>query len=52
MYDLLVDESGETGYVHIFFDDGSAVSREVEVDFLDDIILVIDEAEEQYPLMR
>ena len=51
-YDLLVDEGGETGYVNIVFDDGSAVSVEVEVDFLDDIILVIDEAEEQYPLMR
>ena len=52
MYDLLVDESGETGYVHIFFDDGSAVSGEVEVDFLGDIILATDEADERYQLMR
>ena len=51
-YDLLVDEDGETGYVHILFDDGSVVSGEVEVDFLDDIILVTEEAEELYLLMR
>jgi hypothetical protein len=50
MYDLLVDESGETGYVHIVFDDGSVVVGEVEVDFLDDIILVTSEDGEMTPL--
>jgi hypothetical protein len=52
IYDLFVDEGGETGYVHILFDDGSVVSGEMEVDFLDDIILVTEEAEELYLLMR
>ena len=50
MYDLLVDESGETGYVHIFFDDGSALSSEVDIDILGDIILVSSEDGEMTPL--
>ena len=41
-YDLIVDESGETGYVHILFDDGSAVFGEVNVDIIGDIILVVN----------
>jgi hypothetical protein len=50
MYDLLVDENGETGYVHIFFDDGSAVSGEVDVDFLGDVIFVTSEDGEMMTL--
>ena len=42
MYDLLVDEGGETGYVNIVFDDGSVLTEEVEVDILGDIILVVN----------
>jgi hypothetical protein len=52
MYDLLVDEGGEIGIVSILFDDGSAVSGEVDIDFLDDIILVTDESGEWCLLMR
>jgi hypothetical protein len=42
MYDLLVDDGGETGYVNIVFDDGSVLTEEVEVDILGDIILVVN----------
>jgi hypothetical protein len=50
MYDLLVDEGGETGYVSIVFDDGSVLSEEVEVDILGDIIIVTDDDGEMYQL--
>jgi hypothetical protein len=50
MYDLLVDEGGETGYVNIIFDDGSVLSDEVDVDILGDIIIVTDEDGEMYQL--
>jgi hypothetical protein len=50
MYDLLVDESGETGYVHIVFDDGLMLTEEVEVDFFGDDILVMKEDGAQFLL--
>jgi hypothetical protein len=50
MYDLLVDEGGETGYVNIVFDDGSVFTDEVDVDILGDIIIVTDEDGEMYQL--
>jgi hypothetical protein len=52
MYDLLVDENGETGYVHIVFDDGSAITEFVDVCFLGDVIVVIDEFGMTYNLVK
>jgi hypothetical protein len=52
MYDLLVDEGGETGYVNIVFDDGSVFTDEVEVDIFGDIIIVTDESCILYKLVR
>jgi hypothetical protein len=50
VYDLLVDDGGETGYVSIVFDDGVILTGEVNVDFLGDDILVTEEDGAQFVL--
>ena len=52
MYDLLVDEGCETGYVNIIFDDGSSMAEEVDVCFKGDVIVVIDNKGSMYELAR
>ena len=50
VYDLLVDEGGKTGYVHILFDDGITITEEVEVIFSSEIFVQILDTNEQYIL--